>query len=288
MPVNGKRLSTFSRVISAWCTGLFFLGYATNIFASEGPQRIVSINVCTDQLVALLAEKDRIVSLSHLANDPYSSWLGTFVDELILNHGTAEEVIALSPDLVVTTSFGFRPTISILRKLGYPVLELPIAKNLDDVSTNLVLLASAIGDNEKTQAVIRQFNSEVSSQAIPLNSQLPLFVSYEANGWTMGENSLANNVAQMAGFETIGSRLDFSGGLKVDLEKLLTIKPDLIELGYQWREAPALVSQNLWHPALQELLKRTTLINIPDSLWLCGSPKTLDALHILQQAREEL
>tara|TARA_Y100000817_G_scaffold37251_1_gene25646 strand:+ start:5115 stop:5786 length:672 start_codon:yes stop_codon:yes gene_type:complete len=223
-----------------------------------------------------------------LANDPYSSWLGTFVDGLVLNHGTAEEVIALSPDLVVTTSFGFRPTISILKKLGYPVLELPIAKNLDDVSTNLVLLASAIGDNEITQAVIGQFNREVSSQTVPLNSQLPLFVSYEANGWTMGENSLTNNVAQMAGFETIGSRLDFSGGLKVDLEKLLTIKPDLIELGYQWSEAPALVSQNLWHPALQELLKRTTLINIPDALWLCGSPKTLDALHILQQAREAL
>ena len=165
---------------------------------------------------------------------------------------------------------------------------IPIAKNLDDVSTNLVLLASAIGDNEKTQAVIEQFNNEVSSQTVPSNSQLPLFVSYEANGWTMGENSLANNVAQMAGFETIGSRLGFSGGLKVDLEKLLTIKPDLIELGYQWSEAPALVSQNLWHPALQELLKRTTLINIPDSLWLCGSTKTLDALHILQQAREAL
>ena len=288
MPVNRERTSTFSRMLLAYCSGLLLLGAATNILASNGPQRIVSINVCTDQLLAILVDKERIVSLSHLAGDPHSSWLGPFADGLPLNHGTAEEVIALDPDLIVTAPFSFRPTISILKKLGYTVLELPIAKNLNEISANLTLLASAVGKNEQTQTAIELFNKKIASETTTPNLPLPLFVSYEANGWTMGKNSLINNVAQKAGFETIGARLNFSGGRRVDLEKLLTLEPELIELGHQWNESPALVSEAMWHPALQELLKRTMLINIPDSLWLCGSTKTIDVLHILQRALDDL
>ena len=288
MPVNGERTSTFSRLLLACCSGLFLLGSATTILASNGPQRIVSINVCTDQLIATLVDKERIVSLSHLAGDPHSSWLGPFADGLPLNHGTAEEVIALDPDLIVTAPFSFRPTISILKKLGYTVLELPIAKNFHEISANLTLLANAVGESEQTRTVIELFNKKITSETAHPNSSLPLFVRYEANGWAMGKNSLINNVARKAGFETIGTRLNFSGGRRVDLEKLLTLEPELIELGHQWNESPALVSETMWHPALQELLKRTMLINVPDSLWLCGSTKTIDVLRILQRALEAL
>jgi iron complex transport system substrate-binding protein len=288
MPSNGKRTSVFSRMLAAYCSSLFLLGFATTVLASDRPQRVVSINVCTDQLVALLVERERIISLSHLARDPNSSWLGPFSDGLPLNHGTAEEVIALRPDLIVTAPFGFRPTISILKNLGYTVLELPIAKSFHDISENLQLLANAVGENKQTKALIRHFNEAVTVETVSSDLPLPLFVSYEASGWTMGNNSLPNNIAQRAGFETIGDRLGFSGGRKIDLEKLLIIEPELIELGNPWNDPPALVSEAMWHPALQELLKRTKLINIPDSLWLCGSPKTLEALRILQRARRDL
>ena len=63
-------------------------------------------------------------------------------------------------------------------------------------------------DNSKNykwlcQGHIKLFNKKIASETTTPNLTLPLFVSYEANGWTMGKNSLINNVAQKAGFETI-------------------------------------------------------------------------------------
>ena len=40
--------------------------------ASDLP-RVVSVNVCTDQLVMLLADPDQILSLSDLSDDPRNS-----------------------------------------------------------------------------------------------------------------------------------------------------------------------------------------------------------------------
>ena len=288
MPVNGKFISISFRSLSIYFRGLLLFLVPTISLASELPKRIVSINVCADQLVATLVEQERIISLSYLSRDPNSSWLGSLTEKIHINHGTAEEIISLNPDLVVTGAFGFRPTVSILKRLGYRVLELPFAKTIDDISTNLNLLTNAVGNNKKTNALIDRFYEETKKVPISTTEVLPLFVNYETNGWISRDDSLPNHIAQRVGFNTIGRQYEVRTSHKIDLEALLILGPDLINIGYQWNESPALVSEYMQHPALEELLRRTKQINVPDPYWLCGSLKTQDAILILKQAREEL
>ena len=59
------------------------------------PRRIVSTNVCTDQLVLMLAERARIASISYLAADPTMSSMSREAVGLRVNHGLAEEIIPL-------------------------------------------------------------------------------------------------------------------------------------------------------------------------------------------------
>ncbi|WP_354002086.1 hypothetical protein [Pseudotabrizicola sediminis] len=59
---------------------------------AASPQRVVSINLCTDQLAMLLAEPGQLISVSFLAQDPRSS---VMVDEALAcpaNRALAEEV----------------------------------------------------------------------------------------------------------------------------------------------------------------------------------------------------
>ena len=288
MPVIGDRQLTSRRTLARPCAWLFLLFFTATAPAADKPQRIVSINVCTDQLLLTLVERERIVSLSHLTADPYSSWVGSEADGLYSNRGTAEEVIALDPDLVLAAPFGFRPTVTILERLGYSVVELPMATSLDDIAANLRALADAVGERERANAVIAKFDAEIEHQTYRDIGPRPLFVSYEADGWMTGSDSLVADVARTAGFEPLGERLGFSGGRRVSLEELLLLEPQLMDLGHPWDEPPALVSETMRHPAMRALLERTTLIEVPDPLWICGSVRTLEALAILRRARDDL
>jgi iron complex transport system substrate-binding protein len=47
----------------------FFVSACLPALAQERPQRIVSLNMCTDQLALALADPDQIVGLSRFAGD---------------------------------------------------------------------------------------------------------------------------------------------------------------------------------------------------------------------------
>lgn len=257
-------------------------------FAAEKPNRIVSINVCTDHLLFMLVDRTRIASLTHLAGDPHNSMIVEEVQGIHLNRATAEEVIALAPDLVVAGAFNFSPTVTTLRKLGYRVKEIQLASSLQDIKTNLTNLGRAVDEIERAEALITIFNRRLKHLTYRSEKKPLLFARYEANGWTVGQNTLIADVASAAGFETIGERLGFTGRRYLSLEQLLLLQPDLLDLGYDWKESPALASEKFKHPALSELLKNIALVKVPNPAWACGSPYTLGALARLRRARDQL
>src|SRR5689334_12327258 len=69
------------------------------------PQRIVSLNQCTDLFVLMLAEPERIASLSFVSKQP--QWTppeyAAEIASIPINHALAEEILPAKPDLVVTT-----------------------------------------------------------------------------------------------------------------------------------------------------------------------------------------
>ena len=82
-----RRLSEFGLIAAAAI--LWVAAAASPVHAKA--QRIVSINLCADQLLLMLAERDRIASLSFLADDERSSLLADEVGAIHTNRGGAEE-----------------------------------------------------------------------------------------------------------------------------------------------------------------------------------------------------
>ncbi len=254
--------------------------------ASAKPGRIVSMNLCTDQLVMLLADRERIASVSYLAADPRVSALAGKVAGLTVNHGLSEEILPMNPDLVLAGTFTTRPTVFLLRRLGYRVVELPVAVGLDDIRSNIRIVARAIGETERGETMIAAFDGRLPSPQAVRAGPRSLAVLYWANGYTSGTGTLANAAMEAAGFRTLGRELGLTGTSQLPLETLLASDPDVLVIGRK-RDKPALANEVFRHPALKRAFATRPKVSIPDYLWLCGTPFVADAVAQLFAARED-
>ena len=125
------------------------------------PRRIVSMNQCTDLFVLMLADPERIASISFVTQQ--KQWTPPEYREVVgrlpSNHGLAEEVLALKPDLVVTTPFTGSAAVRLLGKLGYPVEIFAPETKFDDIRTNILRMGDLLGEHERAQAAVAAFDA---------------------------------------------------------------------------------------------------------------------------------
>ena len=255
--------------------------------AAAKPARIVSINVCTDQLVLMVAERARIASLSYLASDPRASAMSREAAGLPVNHGLAEQIIPLAPDIVFASAFTTRATNALLRRLGHRVVEVAVATDLAGIATNLRTVADAIGEGERGRVLAAAFTARIAAVGSRHSARPPLAALYWANGYTSGNGTLANAVVEAAGFRTLGRALGVAGTAVVPLESLLAARPDVLIVGGARRGA-ALAGQVLLHPALVRAFAGLKRFSLPDNLWLCGTPHVAAAIERLARLRAAL
>ena len=93
------------------------------------PGRVVSMNLCTDQLAMLVAGPGQLHAVSQLARDPESSVMADEAQAYAVTHGLAEEVFLMQPDLVIAGSYTTPATVAMLRRLGFPVEIFPPASS---------------------------------------------------------------------------------------------------------------------------------------------------------------
>lgn len=105
---------------------------------SSTPLRVVSINVCTDQLAMLLAKPQQLLSVSYMASDPESAVLHEMAQNYHPNHGLAEEIFLMKPDLILAGTYSSPATTSLLRRLGFQVEQFAPETSFDDVRENIL------------------------------------------------------------------------------------------------------------------------------------------------------
>ncbi len=90
---------------------------------AQATLRIVSLNPCVDAILAEIAP-DQLVAVSHYSHDPASTSLDlALARRFAATSGTAEEVAALAPDLVVAGTFLPPATEQALVGMGFRVIK---------------------------------------------------------------------------------------------------------------------------------------------------------------------
>lgn len=277
---SGKAIIMTSRFLP--CLGAALLLCAAPVLAAP-PKRVVSMNVCTDQMAMLLAREGQLLSVTYLASDPNTSALAAQAGRYTVNHGLAEEIYMLRPDLVLAGTYTTRTTVGLLRDLGIPVEEFPPAGSFEDVRAQFRRMGDALETRDRAEAALSAFDAELArlaAQPVPdLRTAL-----YFANSYSSGSGTLVDEVVGASGLRNVAHELGIRGTAVLPLEALIMADPDFIATGEQNYGAPALAQQTFLHPAFRALAAGKRHAVLPSALTVCGGPFTLEAIRLLQAA----
>ncbi len=251
--------------------------------AGGAPQRVVSVNLCTDQLALELAAPGQLVSVSRLSHDPDSSAMATLARALPENGSGAEEVFLLQPDLVLAGTYTSPDTVRMLRDLGVRVELFTPARALSDIPVLLARMGAMLGREARAERRIAAFRKALAAldDAPPRRPRAAL---YYVNSYTSGDRSLAGSILSAAGFDNIADEAGVESGGTLPLERLILLQPDVIVTGRDY-PGQARAEDNLSHPALRALSGTRIAATLSDRDWICGTPRSLEAVRAMRELR---
>jgi len=255
---------------------------------ADGTPRVMSLNVCTDQLVLALAARERIVSLSVLSDDPDYSYLHADAKAFPKNAGVAEEVFIARPDVVVTGTYSLHNTTQLLRHLDIRVEEFGYTQTLETIATDIRRMGTILGTDAKAEAMASTFERDLADLTVTAGAPRLTAVIYGQNGVATGAGTLADSVLKAAGFRNLAAERGFSGMAPYPLELLITDRPDVVLLAAGVDEAPALADHVTRHPAISASGAVAATGVVPRGSWGCGGPFTLEAVRALRRLRDGL
>ena len=247
--------------------------------------RIVSLNLCADQLLVLLAEREQIAAVSHLSRDPALSHVAEQAARLPVTRGGAEEVLTLRPDLILAGEYGAQPAIRLLKRLGgVPVVRIGLAESFTDIRRHIVAVAEAVGHPGRGRAMLAEMDTILA--AVPPPERRPTALLYQPNGFTAGAGTLADAVLSAAGFANLGASSGLHGYGFLPLETVVANPPDLLIRAHYDARRPSEGERLLRHPALAS--SATMVASLDGPLFGCGGPFTATAVARLAEIRAGL
>lgn len=247
------------------------------------PQRIASLNLCTDQLLLMLVPRERIVSVTDWAAKPESSYMAAAARGIPGNGGLVEGVLPAHPDLILAGPFSDATMIQLLRKLGYRVEVLDIPRSLDQARDYILRFGELVGAAAAARALVADMDARLA-RIPPPSAAPPLAAVYAPNGITVGSGTVLAEIVARAGWRNLGSERDVQGYGELSLEHLLIAQPQLIVLDVTAADAGGSLAHGyLAHPALAALHAQTVVM--PPPLSECVGPMTVDAIELLAARR---
>jgi len=253
--------------------------------AADKPMRIMSMNMCTDQLLLSLLPPERIASVTWLSRDRGSSLMADAAMKVGVNYGLAEDVIRQKPDLVIAGSFTTPATRGMLKRIGYPMIEVGYANNFDDIRAQTRQIAKAVGEPERGEALIADMDRKL---AILAQDRAPALrvASWDRSGFSASAGTLQDEILRVAGARNVVNEPPASIYGKPDAEILLLTAPDLLVQGSPYAAEPSLGDMVEQHRVIRQYWKKGRMLTVPQAYYVCGTPQIADAaLSLRDQMR---
>ncbi len=229
--------------------------------------KVVSLNLCTDQLLVLLAP-EQVTALEPLARDPALSYVAAQAANLPQVRADAEAVLALHPDLVLAGRYGAQSTVALLRARGVRVVQFDEVEDFPAVGVQVGELADLLGVPARGRRMVTAMWRKLAGVRRRAGSA----VLWEAGGWSAGPGSFGDAVLRAAGFTDVGS------GGRIGVERLLALRPDVLVTEAAAR-FPSMATDLAWHPALARMVREV----VAAPLLVCAGPWSVGAVEDLSK-----
>jgi iron complex transport system substrate-binding protein len=243
--------------------------------------RIVSMNVCTDQLLLSLADPQQIEGLSRYSRDTGESFAAGEAQRFPILSGGAEDVLMLKPDVVVASLYDKRTTRELLRRHGLHLVEFSVPRNLDEVKAQLRQMGDVVGHPDRAAAEIARLDAAIARVRQAVAQKPYRVLPLSRRGWVSGSDSLESSLLSAAGLSNAAGELGVSFGGYAPLEAIVKLRPDFIVVSEAGERAEDEGRAFLLHPALEHFYPPQKRIVMPERLTVCGGVMLADALDVL-------
>ena len=251
---------------------------------AQSPQRVVTVNLCLDQLALRLAAPGQLVGVSYLSHDPRISVLAEEARAIAPVRAQVESILALKPDLVIFDSGSHATIKRLLRLAGVAVLEVPWAASLEESESLIARMAAAMGREavgEKLIEDMRRQRQALTWQGAPRATAAVL----DANRGTSGKGSLMDELLRLAGFRNLAAELGIQAYGRLSIETVIANQPDFLVLDGAGNAAPSYATEFVDSRALRSLAGNARIVSVPFRLSICAGPENLDVVRLLAEAR---
>jgi iron complex transport system substrate-binding protein len=230
------------------------------------PQRIVSINLCADQLVLALADREQIAGLTKNATDIEMSGEAAKAAGIPLLSNSAEQILAIEPDLIVGMPASRSAALRALPEQSYPLLDLATANTLDEIYTSIRQTAVAVGHPERGDALIARMQGELAGLPKPGKGRVAAY--YQRRGYMTGTGTLIDELMTRVGLVNLAGKLGKPPLSQLSIEEMVAAEPDFLIVESATDTVTDQGSEMLHHPALKDIPR----ISVPQAWTVCGSP----------------
>jgi iron complex transport system substrate-binding protein len=242
----------------------------------------MSINQCTDQLLLAVLPPDRIASVTWLSRDPESSLMAAEARRVPINHGGAEEVVRQRPDLVVAGTVTTPATRALLKRLGYPLLEIGPTSTFADIRDVTRQVARAVGEDARGEMLIARMDRQLAELARTPAPAVRL-VAWDGAGFSASPDSLYNAVLEAAGAINVANRPPANTYRRPDVEVLLQAAPTVLVTTADEARAPDLRGEVAQHPLIRRFWPRSRTLTVRQADYQCGTPRIADSVVRLRK-----
>ncbi len=254
---------------------------AASVGAARGPMRIVSINPCLDAILVRVADPRQIAGISHYSQDPRATSIPlSLARRFHAISGTAEEMVVLSPDVVLVNAGTAPATILALRRMHVKIAEFGLPQSVAESEQQIRRIAAIAGHRDRGAALVARIEDAVKPLAMP-----PVAALIWGGGLVPGSGTLPDELLSRAGFRNMSAAYGLKQWDVLPLEYLISRPPRVL------LSVPATEGGNdrlSAHPAMRRLAGRVAIVPYADRLLNCGGPTIIDAMTRLKAVRRKV
>ena len=256
-------------------------------------QRVLSLAPSNTEILFAVGAGDQVVGRDDFSDYPEAAKnvasIGATFESLNM-----ELIYSMKPDLVLAAEINTAEQVKALEDLGLTVYYLKNPTTLEEMYTNLEIVAQLTGRETETATLIESLKKRVAAvdeKIMPLSSRFSVF--YEVDGtdpskpFTAGKGTFINLLIERAGGYNIASDID--GYPQLSLEQVVAADPAFILLGdAKFGTTPESIAQRPGWANLSAV-KNNQVLPFNDDLLSRPGPRMVDGLEELAKVlRPEL
>lgn len=244
--------------------------------ATAALPRVMSTNLCADALLLGLADPAQIVSVSRMSQNPQRSSQWALAQRFAANDGSAEEVIALRPDVVLASRrWQARHQARLFGEHGIRIVTVPSPRDWAEIYASTREIAGHIGRSAAAEALVAEVQARIDR--LPRPAPAPRALYLRPNGGSAGAATHVDAVLSAAGLRNHAAESGHRGWGRIALENVVNNPPDVFVLSSMVNDRAHARSAYARHPLLRALLAERPVVRLAGNDWGCSNYQLVKA-----------